>query len=569
MYKYPYISSEILSHDFPFLLDKIITNNNNSNFLKIGTNTSCIFGDMSNNDLNFYMDEFIDENFTKKENNNIKEEKDEIFEDFQENGENMELFESEIDLELIDYIFNISFTQELNGVQGGYFVKIIRSLMHSLYSPNKSLILIKHILFWKNSEILNNILKNINKYYFREIIYEILIYNDEDNNINTNNNFDKKKISIIISLINSLKNDIEGIKDVICDYIINCKNEELLINENTLNKCFSDFVFNNENILDKFCVISSHILKEYKFENLMINNNNSKSFFFRNSSKCVLNNSITALNIADKDIIITKFNKVIKNFELNVIKSTLVKINFLNFIFDFMSLTRGNDLLNNLKTIKYFSFLKKFFFETKNDIVQSIIINEINLLLKDSQAITLNKNWFQELLINNNFINEIITIKNISYCKYGLCSNNLFVHICTILDILIKNLSEFLLNNNLLEKVKKFFEKDCKSYLERMNKPIYEISNSFNLSQILNKNFDNENELKVDEVDNIPSNTNNNNTNLKNSKSAFYLTEESYIKKHSLNISTKDSLSGNFENNDNSKLFFDENSVQSIEGTKK
>ena len=99
-----------------------------------------------------------------------------------------------------------------------------------------------------------------------------------------------------------------------------------------------------------------------------------------------------------------------------------------------------------------------------------------------------------------------------------------------------------------------------------MNKPIYEISNSFNLSQILNKNFDNENELKVDEVDNIPLN-NSNNSNLKNSKNAFYLTEESYMKKLSLNLSNKDS-SGNFENNDN-KLFFDENSVQSIEGIKK
>ena len=35
----------------------------------------------------------------------IKEEKDEIFEDFQENGENIEIFEFENDLELIDYIF--------------------------------------------------------------------------------------------------------------------------------------------------------------------------------------------------------------------------------------------------------------------------------------------------------------------------------------------------------------------------------------------------------------------------------------------------------------------------------
>ena len=125
------------------------------------------------------------------------------------------------------------------------------------------------------------------------------------------------------------------------------------------------------------------------------------------------------------------------------------------------------------------------------------------------------------------------------------------------------------MNNNLQEKVQNFYEKECKTYLERMNKPIYEISNSFNLSQILNKNFETENEIKVDEVDNIPLNNNNNsNNNLKNSKNAFYLTEETYIKKHSFNTSTRDSNSGN-NNENNTKLFFDENSVQSIEGIKK
>ena len=75
--------------------------------------------------------------------------------------------------------------------------------------------------------------------------------------------------------------------------------------------------------------------------------------------KCVLNNSIISLNIADKDLIISKFNKIIKNFELKVLKSTLSKINFMMFIFDFMSLIRGNDLLNNLQYINYFFFYKK------------------------------------------------------------------------------------------------------------------------------------------------------------------------------------------------------------------
>ena len=74
-----------------------------------------------------------------------------------------------------------------------------------------------------------------------------------------------------------------------------------------------------------------------------------------------------------------------------------------------MSLTRGNELLNNLKAIKYFSFLKKVFFTSKNDIMQTIIINKINLLIKDNSNIhNLNANykWFSELLINPLFINN-------------------------------------------------------------------------------------------------------------------------------------------------------------------
>ena len=41
-------------------------------------------------------------------------------------------------LELIDYLFNISFSYDLNPIQGGYLVKINRSLLYSLYNPNKS-----------------------------------------------------------------------------------------------------------------------------------------------------------------------------------------------------------------------------------------------------------------------------------------------------------------------------------------------------------------------------------------------------------------------------------------------
>ena len=516
-----------------------VNNNINNNNIKFNTNTSCILNDLSNTELNFYADEFMDDNFSKKE---IV--KDEIFEDFPQ-GENIEnpteFFEIDGDLELVDYLFNTCFTQELNGVQGGYFIKIIRSLLHSLYSPNKSVIFMKYICFRKNGDILNNMIKKIKYFYFQEIIYNILIYNDEENNFSVYGGLDKKKASIIMQLIGCLKNGVEGIKEIFCEFIINYKNEELLINESTFNKFCSDFVYNNEAIFDKFCVISSHILKEYKFENCMINN--SKSFIFRvSSAKGVLNNSIISLNVTDKDAIISKFNKIIKNIQLNILTSTSTKINLLTFIFDFMSLTRGTELLNNLKSINYFSFIKKIFFSSKNDIIQSIIINKINLLLKDNST-NLNSNfkWFSELLINNGFINDALNIKNKAHSNYGICSESLYIHLAIIFEILMNNLTDFLSNNNILKKVENFYNKEFKNYLERMNKSIYDANNSLNLSQIFNKNFDNENELKVDEIPDAPASTGLSSS-VKGIKGVFDLTETSFIKKHSINLSIKEIL---------------------------
>ena len=532
-YKYPYLSSEILSRDYSFILEKLI-NINNSNNIKFSTNESIILNDNSNNELNFDMEGFMEDNFQKKEG------KDEVIDLFgsTDNGENIiEFFENEKDLELIDYAFNISFETELNGVQGGYFIKIIRSLMHSLYSPFKSIFLIKYICFRKNGEILNNMIKKIKYFYFQELVYDILIYNDEDKNFATYGGLEKKKTNIIMQLINYLKMGVEGIKEVFCEYIINYKNEELLINENTFNKFCSEFVFNNEAIFDKFCIISSHILKEYKYENCMLNN--SKSFIYRASSaKGFLNSSLITLNVTDKEGIILKFNNIIKNIQLNIISSTSTKINLLTFIFDFMSLTRGKELLNNLKSINYFVFIQKLFFSSKNDIIQSIIINKINLLLQDN--ISSNYSWFSELLVNNEFITEALNIKNKAHSNYGICSNSLFIHLATIFNILIKNLTDFLSNNNLLKKVEKFYNKEFKNYVERMNKSIYETNNnSLNLSLFFSKNFENENELKVDEISEPQVVT----SNSKGVKGVFDLTETSFIRKNSTNFQLKELLS--------------------------
>jgi hypothetical protein len=294
--------------------------------------------------------------------------------------------------------------------------------------------------------------------------------------------------------------------------------------------------------------------------------NNSKSFIFRaSSSKGILNNSIITLNVADKDVIISKFNKIIKNIQLNILTTTSTRINLLNFISDFMSLTRGNELLNNLKSIKYFLFIKQNFFNSKNDIVQSIIINNINLLLKDGVS---NNKWFTEIFINNGFITDALNLKNKTHSKYGLCSESLYIHIAIIFDILVKNLSDFLSNNNLLKKVESFYDKEFKNYIERMNKSIYEPSNSLNLSQILNKNFDNENELKVDEVQD----SQNLSSSVKSFKNVFDLTETSFIKKHSINLLTIKEI---LPNNQGEKDFItnddevEKKMIQSLEEKKK
>ena len=549
-------------------MDKIIlTNNSNSNSnYKINTNTSVILNDLSSKDLKLDMDGFSDEIFP-----NEKEEIIDIFGSLDNQDNNVETLEkieksldNDIDLELIDYLFNTSFENELNGVQGGYLIKIILSLMHSLYSPGKSIAFMKYICFRKNGEILNNMIKKIKNFYFQEIIYNILIYNDEENNFSAYGGLEKKKSNIIIQLINHLKMGVEGIKEIFCEYIINFKNEDLLIKECAFDIFCSEFVFNNENIFDRFCVIYSHILKEYKFENCM--QSNSRSFIFRTASaKGVLNNSLITLNVGDKDDIISKINKVIKNIQLNILTSTSVKINFLTFIFDFMSLTRGNELLNNLKTINFFLFVKNTFFSSKNDIIQSIIINTINLFLQDNNHTNQNHKWLAELLINNGFITKAVNIKNNSYSKYGLCSESLYIHVGTIFDILIKNLSDFLTKNNILKKVENCYNKNFKNYFERMNKPIFEVNNSLNISQYLNKNLENENDLKVDEIPDMQG-VDCINSNSPNSKGVFDLTETSFIRKNSNSVHIKEILSISQED----KFFSEEDEkgmLQSLEKT--
>ena len=491
-YKYPYLAGEILSHDYPFLLDKII----NIDFFSQENNT--IGGELSMIKNTSNVDEG-DEGGPDDSMGEFRNQQEPQEEDIDNNNNNT-FFNTTIDnnlnndrdnLELIDYLFNISFNYDLNPIQGGYLVKINRSLLHSLYSPNKSNTFINYICFKKPNDIISNFWNKIQFFYFQEILYDILMYCEEDNN--QNNKLDLIKTNILTKLITTMKTQPEGIKDILCDYASNCKSVESLVNENFITKLCTTFAtVTNEKILENFCIVTSHIIKNYKNDNFS-SSKNIKPFEKNNNNfyNNFLNNSLGVLNFGDSDLLIGKLNAVLKEINLEYFKSTNSKIIFITFIYDFMTITRCPEFLENLININYFAFIKNLFYSSKNDIIQSIYLNIVQLVVEDS-----NEKWLNEILFKNNFIDQALNINyKIQSNNFGIKDNQLFVHISEIFDILNRNTfaNEFLKKNNYFDKINNTFNTLYKTYIERMEKTICNFKcNSLYLPT--------EDSLRVDEI---------------------------------------------------------------------
>ena len=492
-YKYPYLAGEILSHDYPFLLDKII----NIDFF--GQENNTIGGELSMIKNTSNVDEG-DEGGPDDSMGEFRNQQEQPEEDLDNNNNNT-FFNTTIDnnlnndrdnLELIDYLFNISFNFDLNPIQGGYLVKINRALLHSLYNPNKSNVFINYICYKKPIDLISNFLNKIHFFYFQEIIYDILMYCEEENN--QNNKLDIIKNNILTKLLVVMKTQTEGIKDILCDYISNCKGVDSLINENFISKlCGAFSTSNNEKILENFCIATSHIIKLYKNDNFS-SSKNLKPFEKNNINNInnFLNNSLGILNLGDTDMLIGKINLTIKEINLGTFKSTSSKILFITFIYDFMNITRCQEFLDNLISINYFFFIKNLFFTSQNDMIQSLYINIIQLLIEDT-----NEKWINELLFKNNFVEQAlnITYPNSNHNNFGLKDNQLFVHLAEIFDILIKNtfINDFLKKINLFDKINNTFNNVYKNYIERMEKTICNFKcNSLYLPA--------EDSLRVDEI---------------------------------------------------------------------
>ena len=521
-YKYPFLASEILSRDYPFIIDKII---NANMFLPMTTNINnsgllcgeCSIINNSNNEDN--LDDILEDNnistIIKREstlngffpfNNDTNVEENNSF------NNSLEINNNEPSLELVDYIFNISFNNELNNVQGGYLVKIITSLIHSLYSPSKSLYFIKYICYKKGNEILLKILNLIQYSYFRDIILEILLFSEEENRDNA---LEIIKGNILNYLINYLKYNGSGIRDLICQYIECNKNDDLILTENFLSKLITSFNnSNNEKVIENFCIINSYIIKSYKTE-FNMNNNISTSKLYMSFKSPMKNNersnyyfnSSVNLNFDEGNTLINKMTSFTKEINLNIVKSFSCTQSVLIFFTDIISLTRNNELLDNLKKINFFNFFSQKFFQKKNDIIQNILIRIINLMTEENAD-----NWIINILIQNNFLKECLKYSNIPNNK----NSKLFVHLSNLFELLVNNnyIKEVLTKNNLMQEVNKTYQKIYKDYCEKMKKPLGDFkNNSFCLGSILNKTIEGDNDFKkVDELDQGDNNLNSNKT---------------------------------------------------------
>ena len=491
-YKYPYLACEILSHDYPFLVDKII----NMDFY--GQENNTIGGELSMIKNTSNVDEG-DEGGADDSMGEFRNQQENQEEDIIDTNNNNTFFNTTIDnnlnnekdtLEFVDYLYNSSFNNDLNNIQGGYLVKINRAFLHSLYSPNKSSVYISYICFKKPIDIISNFWNKIQFFHYQEIIYDILMYCEDETNQNQNKQLDIIKTNILTKLINAMKSQSEGIKDIFCDYILNCKGAESLVNENFLSKLTSAFISsNNEKILENFCIVTGQVLKLYKNDNFS-GSKNLKGGFINN----FLNSSLGILNFGDSDLLVGKIISIIKEMNLENFKSIQAKIILINFIYDFMTLTRCNEFLENLININFFKFFQNLFFSSKNDIIQSIYISTIQLLIEDT-----NEKWITEILIKNNFLQQALSINynplDLNNTSFGIKENTLYIHLSEIFGILVKNvfINEILQKNNLFEKINNIYNTTYKIYVERMEQTICNFKcNSLYLPA--------EDSIKVDEI---------------------------------------------------------------------
>jgi hypothetical protein len=457
-YKYPYICSEILSSEFTFIIEKFFplpeTNleESKSYFLNLSTdsinltpNKKEVVVDMidavDEGGMNIVIDEIVKKDSLlfnppeieygydkEKEKEKEKEmisfktseklniiEKDNSLNTSLDRKLTMNMLES---LDLLDYLFsfinsnssNPNFPNPLNSISASYFCKIICSFIKT-----KSSNLIKYICQKKN-EILINLINNVNLKPIADIICKVLLI--DNLSLEESLNFDIVKLSIFNRLLLTLSNsrhfeDITNISYLLQEYLESSKNIEILLTETFLNNLSQQLLFSrNKASIKEIIIISTHLLKQFRAEY-----EKAQKFVSSISLKSKVLEKTNILNLENDILIIWKLSNSVDNI-LDLFNSldygykmiNILRLTIFEFIYNLLTLTRTNQLLEKLNKYKFFQNMWKIFFNVvDNDIYMNLCENIVNVILEDCLNNTLVTNqFFNSMVIRSNLITDII-----------------------------------------------------------------------------------------------------------------------------------------------------------------
>jgi hypothetical protein len=536
-YKYPFVSSEILSHDLPFIVEKFFPLASNNINVSNYSDTLICENSITNNSVNDdLIDEIIEEtqvikklqfNPPEVEYNSGSEKDKDISLNASLDKKNMftSRFEDNyytLNYELLDYMFNTlwQYENKITDVQGSYFVKVIQSFMR--LPNNKGYLIIKYMCY-KRKDILFKIINGIQMDFNRKIILELLLYtypydnaNNEDDNINTSIlGIDNIKTQCLLVLINVFKDEIiedyvyKEICLLLCEYIDFSKTCcDYLVNDVFLNSVINVFEtitsIKNENIIQRtymklvqIFVFLSRLIREYKIEydrSQKFISSLSRSHMKMTTTEKMSDKTIL-LSLDNDNIMCNKIGIMLNN--MNLYYNTYQHIPnefliyFIEFIYELIQITRNKQLLDILNKNLFFNVTVFYYFRLKNDTFQYYVNGIIRILLDET-----NEKWFQSMLITSNMLNEIFKMK-IHFKEDHI----LYVHIAKLLEMITNSLLSTSstsikgIGAQYKENILSLYKELYYEYVERMNKPLAGFKSNY--LYIMN-----ETEIKnVDEID--------------------------------------------------------------------
>jgi len=321
-YKFPWICSQIfnvedriimkyfLKTNFELANEKIEEENNDNN------DNNDLYEDVEMEDENKNEDSKENEDTNNKYDNNKNNNEDNSGVNINEqNNKNLELFDY-----LLTFLDNDS---ELNYVLCGYFASLLKNLLNMEYT------LIMKYLYLEKKDSIEKMINHSYRYSISEMLTKILIYNTNDEELNSNDEIPIIRMELLEKLFDKIDIDMDTEKF----YSITTLGISFASYEGLLND-----IMNNKKIMD--CLI----LNQLRNLNLLIINNKDEEIIINrrrnfNSLIDIIISWINAINNFDISIPTTEnenldniddisYNHTLLSYELFCVLKELIRYNF-------------------------------------------------------------------------------------------------------------------------------------------------------------------------------------------------------------------------------------------------